>query len=107
ITSPPSPRLNGRPRQGVPAAPVWLRLSARRIGRSSSRVPEQADDALHHPARLDGISEFALHRYRHHRCKAGVVIMAEERVALVTAGGSGMGAAAARRLAADGYHVAI
>ncbi len=29
------------------------------------------------------------------------------KVALITAGGSGMGAAAARRLAADGYHVAI
>jgi NAD(P)-dependent dehydrogenase (short-subunit alcohol dehydrogenase family) len=33
--------------------------------------------------------------------------MAAERVALVSAGGSGMGAAAARRLAADGYRVAI
>lgn len=33
--------------------------------------------------------------------------MAEEKVALITAGGSGMGAAAARRLAADGYRVAI
>lgn len=33
--------------------------------------------------------------------------MAEERVALVTAGGSGMGAAAARRLAQEGYRVAI
>lgn len=31
----------------------------------------------------------------------------DERVAIVTAGGSGMGAAAARRLAADGYRVAI
>jgi NAD(P)-dependent dehydrogenase (short-subunit alcohol dehydrogenase family) len=30
-----------------------------------------------------------------------------EKVALITAGGSGMGAAAARRLAADGYRVAI
>ena len=29
------------------------------------------------------------------------------KVALITAGGSGMGAAAARKLAADGYHVAI
>jgi NAD(P)-dependent dehydrogenase (short-subunit alcohol dehydrogenase family) len=33
--------------------------------------------------------------------------MAAGKVALVTAGGSGMGAAAARRLAADGFHVAI
>ena len=33
--------------------------------------------------------------------------MATEKVALVTAGGSGMGAAAARRLAADGFAVAI
>ena len=33
--------------------------------------------------------------------------MADQKVALVTAGGSGMGAAAARRLAADGFKVAI
>lgn len=33
--------------------------------------------------------------------------MAAEKVALVTAGGSGMGAEAARRLAADGFRVAI
>lgn len=33
--------------------------------------------------------------------------MGEGRVALITAGGSGMGAAAARRLARDGYAVAI
>ncbi|MBL0918085.1 MAG: SDR family oxidoreductase [Hydrogenophaga sp.] len=33
--------------------------------------------------------------------------MAEAKVAIVTAGGSGMGAAAARRLAADGFKVAI
>jgi NAD(P)-dependent dehydrogenase (short-subunit alcohol dehydrogenase family) len=33
--------------------------------------------------------------------------MAMEKVALVTAGGSGMGAAAARRLAAEGYRVGI
>jgi len=33
--------------------------------------------------------------------------MAEQNVAIITAGGSGMGAAAARKLAADGYHVAI
>lgn len=33
--------------------------------------------------------------------------MSNERVALVTAGGSGMGADAARRLAADGYKVGI
>ena len=33
--------------------------------------------------------------------------MAEGKVAIVTAGGSGMGAGAARRLADDGFHVAI
>ncbi|MDQ1848793.1 SDR family oxidoreductase [Gemmobacter fulvus] len=33
--------------------------------------------------------------------------MAQNKVALITAGGSGMGAAAARRLARDGYAVAI
>jgi len=33
--------------------------------------------------------------------------MTVEKVALVTAGGSGMGAAAARRLAQDGFHVGI
>ena len=33
--------------------------------------------------------------------------MATDKVAIITAGGSGMGAAAARRLAADGYRVAI
>lgn len=33
--------------------------------------------------------------------------MSEEKVALITAGGSGMGAAAARKLALDGYRVAI
>jgi NAD(P)-dependent dehydrogenase (short-subunit alcohol dehydrogenase family) len=35
------------------------------------------------------------------------MIMAAERVAVVTAGGSGMGAAAAKRLAAEGFKVAI
>ncbi len=33
--------------------------------------------------------------------------MAVEKVAVVTAGGSGMGAAAARRLAADGFRIAV
>jgi len=33
--------------------------------------------------------------------------MSTEKVALITAGGSGMGAAAARRLARDGYRVAV
>lgn len=33
--------------------------------------------------------------------------MAENKVAIITAGGSGMGAAAAKQLAADGYKVAI
>lgn len=33
--------------------------------------------------------------------------MAEQRVAVITAGGSGMGAACARRFAADGYRVAV
>ncbi|MGO8315964.1 SDR family NAD(P)-dependent oxidoreductase, partial [Rhizobium ruizarguesonis] len=33
--------------------------------------------------------------------------MAVEKVAIITAGGSGMGAEAARRLAADGLKVAI
>src|SRR5690349_24650777 len=34
-------------------------------------------------------------------------IMGTDKVAIVTAGGSGMGAAAARRLAADGFKVAV
>ena len=33
--------------------------------------------------------------------------MSTEKVALITAGGSGMGAAAARKLAADGYRIAV
>lgn len=33
--------------------------------------------------------------------------MSEAKVAIVTAGGSGMGAASARKLAADGFKVAI
>lgn len=33
--------------------------------------------------------------------------MAKDRVAIITAGGSGMGAAAARKLAADGFRIAI
>ncbi|MFA5521961.1 MAG: SDR family oxidoreductase [Castellaniella sp.] len=33
--------------------------------------------------------------------------MSQEKVALITAGGSGMGAAAARRLSRDGYQVAV
>jgi NAD(P)-dependent dehydrogenase (short-subunit alcohol dehydrogenase family) len=33
--------------------------------------------------------------------------MTAEKVAIVTAGGSGMGAGAARKLAADGFRVAI
>ena len=33
--------------------------------------------------------------------------MSVEKVAIVTAGGSGMGAAAAKRLAADGFNVAV
>src|SRR3954454_24388742 len=37
----------------------------------------------------------------------GARTMAAEKVAVVSAGGSGIGAAAARRLAADGYQVAI
>jgi NAD(P)-dependent dehydrogenase (short-subunit alcohol dehydrogenase family) len=38
---------------------------------------------------------------------AGDTSMAGQKVALITAGGSGMGAAAARKLAEDGYSVAI
>ena len=33
--------------------------------------------------------------------------MSKGKVAVITAGGSGMGAGAAQRLAADGFHVAI
>lgn len=34
-------------------------------------------------------------------------IMSDQKVAVITAGGSGMGAAAVRRLAADGFHIAV
>lgn len=34
-------------------------------------------------------------------------MMAQNKVAIVTAGGSGMGANSARKLAMDGFHVAI
>ena len=33
--------------------------------------------------------------------------MADKKVAIIVGGGSGMGAAAARKLAADGYNVAV
>jgi len=33
--------------------------------------------------------------------------MSSGKVAIITAGGSGMGAGAARKLAADGFHVAV
>ncbi len=33
--------------------------------------------------------------------------MSEQKVAIITAAGSGMGAGAARKLAEDGFHVAI
>ena len=33
--------------------------------------------------------------------------MGTDKVTLITAGGSGMGAAAARKLAADGYRIAV
>ena len=33
--------------------------------------------------------------------------MSDQKVAIITAGGSGMGADSARQLAADGFHVAI
>jgi len=36
-----------------------------------------------------------------------VKLMTVEKVALITAGGSGMGADAARQLARDGFHVAV
>jgi len=37
----------------------------------------------------------------------GKMTMAEQKVAIITAGGSGMGAVAARKMAAEGYRVAI
>ena len=37
----------------------------------------------------------------------GEIVMAKPRVAVITAGGSGMGADAARRLASEGYEIAI
>jgi NAD(P)-dependent dehydrogenase (short-subunit alcohol dehydrogenase family) len=42
-----------------------------------------------------------------HACSGRKTTMAVEKTAIITAGGSGMGAEAARRLAADGYKVAI
>ena len=41
------------------------------------------------------------------RCREGKHSMSAEKVAIVTAGGSGMGAASAKKLAADGFKVAI
>jgi NAD(P)-dependent dehydrogenase (short-subunit alcohol dehydrogenase family) len=39
--------------------------------------------------------------------KLGEVSVSQEKVAIITAGGSGMGAAAARRLAQDGFRIAV
>ncbi len=41
--------------------------------------------------------------------KMGGIVMKEEgsKVAIVTAGGSGIGAGAARKLAADGFQIAV
>ncbi len=49
-------------------------------------------------AGVEDINRSSLYRF---------VVMASEKVAIITAGGSGMGAAAAKRLAAEGYKVAI
>jgi NAD(P)-dependent dehydrogenase (short-subunit alcohol dehydrogenase family) len=60
------------------------------------------------PAALKGVNR--ADRRRNAGLTAGARgenVMTGERVAVVTAGGSGMGADAARKLAADGFHVAI
>jgi NAD(P)-dependent dehydrogenase (short-subunit alcohol dehydrogenase family) len=101
----------------LPAIPVAC-LGAMAAFGLWTPVDARCDRALHLPhaqilrrghlrpapvRRADGLQD------RRHHATDGIAreISRMDRVAVITAGGSGMGAAAARKLAADGYRIAI